>query len=158
MIRDNQEHLGLEPGVFDLAFEGFWDVYTLHSQVPEVSAKKMQTLVQTKVKLQSNEMTGVPAQEAGEAADEPKEGEEVKEAKEAQAPYEAIKAVVRIRIAKKAPEPVLDDEDNVIEAEVNEEDLEEMPIDDKCLAITTLAVPVKTKEGEEGSMSVYCIN
>ena len=148
MIRDNQEYLGLEPGVFDLAFEGFWDLYTLHSQVTEVSAKKMQNLVQTKVRLQANEMTGVPAVEVN-TEEEPKEGEEPKEAKEAQPPYEPICAVVRIRIAKKAPEPIENDDGEMVEPEVNEDELEEMPIDDKCLAITT-------NDGE--GKSVYCIN
>lgn len=31
MIRDNQELLDLEPGTFDLVFEGFWDLYTFKS-------------------------------------------------------------------------------------------------------------------------------
>jgi hypothetical protein len=54
---------------------------------------------------------------------------------EAVPPYEPIKAVVRIRIAKKQPEPVEDEEGNVIEQEINEDDLEEMPIEDKCLSV-----------------------
>ena len=64
LIRSHQENLGLEPGVFDLAFEGFWDMYTLHHAITEVSPKKMQTLIQNKVKLAVNEQTGVPAREA----------------------------------------------------------------------------------------------
>jgi len=108
----------------------------------------MQTLVQTKIRLQANEMTGVPAVETDENL-EVEEGKEKEEPKEAQAPYEPISAVVRIRIAKKAPEPVEDDEGNMVEPEVNEEDLEEMPIDDKCLAVTT-------NDGE--GKSIYCIN
>lgn len=148
-MRDNQELLGLEPGMFDLAFEGFWDVYTLHSTVTEVSAKKMQTLVQTKIKLQANEMTGVPAQEAPIVEDGQEPPAEGQEAKEAQPAYDEILAVIRIRIAKKQPEPVENDEGEMVEPEFKEDELEEMPIDDKCLAVTT-------NDGE--GKSVYCIN
>lgn len=143
MIRDNKDDLGLEPGVFDLAFESFWDLYTFHHQI-EVSPKKMQTWIQ-KIRLQPNEMTGVPAQEAPE----PKEGEEPVEGTPAIPPYDPILAVVRIRIAKKVPEPEVDDDGNPIEVEYKEEDLEDMPIDDKVLAVTT-------NDGE--GKSVYCIN
>ena len=30
LIKDNQEALGLDPDVFDLVYEGFWDLYTFH--------------------------------------------------------------------------------------------------------------------------------
>lgn len=40
LIRANQEFLGLEPGIFDLVFEGFWDLYTFKPQT-EISAKKL---------------------------------------------------------------------------------------------------------------------
>lgn len=143
MIRDNKDDLGLEPGVFDLAFESFWDLYTFHHQI-EVSPKKMQAWIQ-KIRLQANEMTGVPAQEAPPA----EEGQEQAEGTPEIPPYDPILAVIRIRIAKKLPEPEEDDEGNKIEPEYNEEDLEEMPIDDKCLAVTT-------NDGE--GKSVYCIN
>jgi len=58
----------LDPGVFDLAFDGFWDLYTFHHAIPEISPKKLQTWIQ-KIKLQINEMTGVPAT-AGMPAEE----------------------------------------------------------------------------------------
>lgn len=41
IIREHQEELGLEAGVFDLAFEGFWDIYCLKHQFDGVSAKRM---------------------------------------------------------------------------------------------------------------------
>jgi hypothetical protein len=46
--------------------------------------------------------------------------------------------VVRIRIAKKQPEPTeeVEEGDDAL-AEVKEEELEEMPIDDKCLSVMT---------------------
>ena len=40
-IRDNQESLELEAGIFDLVFESFWDLYTLKSVVPDLNAKKL---------------------------------------------------------------------------------------------------------------------
>jgi len=30
LIKENQEALGLDPDVFDLVYEGFWDLYTFH--------------------------------------------------------------------------------------------------------------------------------
>jgi len=50
LIRNNQETLDLEPGVFDLAFEGFWDLYTFKSQT-DISAKKLQNLFLPKINL-----------------------------------------------------------------------------------------------------------
>ena len=40
LIRDNQEMLDLEYGIFDLVFDGFWDLYTFKPQT-EISAKKL---------------------------------------------------------------------------------------------------------------------
>lgn len=102
IIRANQEALELEPGVFDLAFEGFWDLYTFKPQVPEITAKKLLTTWLPKIRLLANESTGVPASAKPAAV----EGdEEVKadegETNEGSEPYDAIAAVVRIRIAKK---------------------------------------------------------
>lgn len=50
LIRDNQAALDLDPDVFDLVYEGFWDLYTFHPEVKEFSARKLQTWIQ-KVKL-----------------------------------------------------------------------------------------------------------
>lgn len=150
MIRANQDKLGLEPGVFDLAFEGFWDMYTLHYAITEISPKKMQTMMQTKIKLQVNEMTGVPEQPSRPQPNDD-EGNPVEDlpGKEEQPAYDPILAVVRIRIAKKLPEPIEDDDGNMVEPEYNEDELEEMPIDDKCLAVTT--------HNEDGK-NILCIN
>jgi hypothetical protein len=142
MIRDAKDDLGLEPGVFDLAFESFWDLYTFHHLI-EVSPKKMQTWIK-KIKLQPNEMTGVPAQDAPE----PEEGQEAAEGTPEQPPYDSIKAVIRIRIAKKIPEAAENSEGEMVEPEYKEEELEDMPIDDKCLGVTT-------NDGEQG---IFCIN
>lgn len=100
-----------------------------------------------KIKLQVNEMTGVPEAPGVPAA----EGEEPTEATEASggsAPYEPIAAVVRVKIAKRIPEPVEDEEGNMVQPEYVEDELEEMPIDDKCLSVTT----------NTGEQSIFCIN
>ena len=52
LIKDNQEALDLDPDVFDLVYEGFWDLYTFHTALTDVSARKLQTWI-TKIKLQS---------------------------------------------------------------------------------------------------------
>ncbi len=41
LIKENQEELGLDPDVFDLVYEGFWDLYTLHPQCMDLSARKL---------------------------------------------------------------------------------------------------------------------
>lgn len=46
--------------------------------------------------------------------------------------------MVRIRIAKKQPEPVEEAEEGAeLAAEAKDADLEEMPIEDRCLQVTT---------------------
>ena len=51
IIKDNAEALELDPDVFDLVYEGFWDLYTFKdSQLRDVSARKLQTWIQ-KIKL-----------------------------------------------------------------------------------------------------------
>lgn len=90
-------------------------------------------------------MTGVPAKDSQEPA---VEGEEPVEPQGAQPAYDPISAVVRVRIAKKYPEPVEDDDGNLVRPEVDEEELEEMPIDDKCLSVIT----------NSGEQSIFCIN
>ena len=41
LIKDNQHALELDPDVFNLVYEGFWDLYTFHPQVRDISAKKL---------------------------------------------------------------------------------------------------------------------
>lgn len=52
LIKENQEKLEIDPEVFDLVYEGFWDLYTFHPQVRDVSARKLQAWI-LKIKLQS---------------------------------------------------------------------------------------------------------
>lgn len=146
-IRENQEHLELDPRVFDLVFESFWDLYTFKSSVPDINTKKLLTWI-NKIKLVVNEST------RDESSVEPlaPTGEEEEEAKaEVAAPVETsapLTAIVRIRIPKKQPEVEKDEDGNDIVQEINEDDLEEMPVEDKCYQVAT------SIEGQ----NIYCIN
>lgn len=50
LIKDNQEALDMDPEVFDLVYEGFWDLYTFKPCLQDISARKLQTWIQ-KIKL-----------------------------------------------------------------------------------------------------------
>ena len=89
-------------------------------------------------------MTGVPAIQPAE----PAEGEDPAEPTPAIEPYEPISAIARIRIGKRIPDPVEDDDGNLVQVAYNDEDLEELPIDDKCLTVFT----------NNGEQSIFCIN
>jgi hypothetical protein len=141
--------LELDPRVYDLVFESFWDLYTLKSSVPDLNAKKLLAWI-NKIKLVVNETTREesstePVAPAGEEEEETKV-EATAASTEGSAPI--ITAVVRIRIPKKQPEVEKDEEGNEIVQEINEEDLEEMPIEDKCYQVSTSI----------NGQNIYCIN
>lgn len=116
----------MDPDVFDLVYEGFWDLYTFHPMCGDVSAKKLQQWIQ-KINLIVPEPTEEPAaEEEGEAAPE----EEVEEVKE-----DPLCALVRIRIPKQEPAPEYDEDGNQKEVEYKEEDLDEIPFDDRAVSI-----------------------
>jgi len=70
------ETLSLDPYVFDLVYEGFWDVYLFHGQIAEgASGKKMLTWI-PKVNLKVNETT--VKEEKEEVAAVEGEGDEAK--------------------------------------------------------------------------------
>ena len=85
LIKHNAEALDLDPDVFDLAYEGFWDLYTLRPKVKDVSAKKLQQEWIKKINLKAGESKGdddagaeegKPAQEEAEAEEDAKEEDE----------------------------------------------------------------------------------
>ena len=53
-------------------------------------------------------------------------------------PIDPITAVIRVRIPKIIPEPELDDEGQPLPLEYNEDDLDEIPFEDKCASINTV--------------------
>ena len=71
MIKDNQDALDLDSDVFDLVYEGFWDLYTLHPKIKDVSNKKLQQEWIKKINLRAGESK----EPAGDEAEKPKEEE-----------------------------------------------------------------------------------
>lgn len=118
----------------------------MKSAVPDINAKKLQHWI-TKIKLVVNESTRTSGEAPAATGDD--EEEEVKadttHSTEAQEP---ITAIVRIRIPKKQPELEKDEDGNEVSQEINEEDLVEMPIEDKCFSVATSI----------GGQNIYCIN
>ena len=56
LIKDNQEELGLDPDVFNLAYEGFFDLYTLKPKAKDVaSSKKLKDEWIKKINLRAGE-------------------------------------------------------------------------------------------------------
>lgn len=143
IIKDNLEVLELDPDVFDLVYEGFWDLYTFkNAQLRDISARKLQSWIQ-RVKLTSG-----PDRSSGEANEEAEvenEGEDDAEEEKEEKPqdnsakpqeedvYDPATCVVRLRIPKVPVEPEVDDEGNPIDVEVVESDLDDIPFEDRCL-------------------------
>lgn len=150
LIKENQDKLGLDPDVFNLVYEGFWDLYSFHPQCSDVSARKLQVWIQKiDLKVRPGTEVEIPAEQpAGEGEGEGAEGED-EEAKEEQEKEKEkvsldgvdkinpIVAVVRIKIPKVPKEPELDDEGNEIPDNTPESDLDDIPFEDKCLTFTT---------------------
>lgn len=66
------DSLGLDPMVFDLVYEGFWDIYLFNGQISDGASGKKMLLWIPKVKLHVNETTGSEDNEkvAAEGGDE----------------------------------------------------------------------------------------
>lgn len=127
--------LGMDPFVFDLVSEGFWNVYLFHGDIIDgASGKKMLSWI-PKVRLHLNETTTATEKEEGAPAEEGEEGQ-AEDAKEGASGEtgESLTAIVRIKLAKRQPDPEEDEEGNLIEKEIPEEELEDLPIDDKAWA------------------------
>ena len=149
LIKDNIEEFEFDPDVFDLVYEGFWDLYTFHPAVRDVSARKLQGWIQ-KIKLISGPERAVDSvQEEVNSADgkeeNPEEGEEGEEKPvaptgikiEGEDTYDQIAAVIRVKIPKVPKEIENDEEGNPIEDNTPESDLEDIPHEDKCLQVVT---------------------
>lgn len=139
LIKENQEKLELDPDVFDLVYEGFWDLYSFHPQCSDVSAKKLTAWI-TKINLEVRPGTEVPEGADGDEQP-PAEGEEGESPRPAgprivtrgEDLIKPINALVRIKVPKVPKEPELDEEGNEIPDETPESDLEDQPFEDKCL-------------------------
>ena len=141
IFKDHAQQLDLDPDVFNLVYEGFWDLYTFHPQLREVSARKLQGWIQ-RIKLVSGPDRSPVAEEdkTGPNDDSGPEEEEVKKPQSAGAQliegedvYDKVTAVIRLKIPKVPLEPEIDDDGNPIPVEVDESDLEDIPFEDRCL-------------------------
>ena len=97
-MREYQVDLGFEADIFDLVYEGFWEVYTFKAQIPDVSAKKLQAWI-PKIKLVCNNNTPKVQEGEDEAAEEVQ--------------MTPLSAYVRIKLAKVKPEMEEDEEGNL---------------------------------------------
>ena len=141
----------MDPDVFDLVYEGFWDLYTLKPKI-NVSAKKLKEEWIKKIKLAAGEQpaSDEPAAEAKdpekEEGEEEKpenaeeEKEEEKEVVDVEDVIEPPTAIVVVKVQKVKPDPVQDEEGNDIIVDYTEEQLEELedvPFEDKYLSFET---------------------
>ena len=157
LIRDNQEELGLDPDVFDLVYEGFWDLYTLKPKCKDVSADRLRREWIKKVALRAGESKegdaaaeeGKEDKPEGEGDEEKAEGEEdaaasgdeeKKEPVDEEDVIEPVSAIVQVKIGKIRPEVQQDEEGNDIVVEYTEEQLDEFDdvvFEDKVLSFDT---------------------
>lgn len=146
VIRDNQSALGLDPDVFDLVYEGFWDLYCMRPRCDGIAPKMISAWINRFILQVSPDEAAAPeggAEEPVEEAEAVKGGdEEAKsgdgEEEEEEAKIPDVAAVVRIRIPKQAPEPEIDDEGNQIEVDLTQIDkskLDEVPPEDKAFSM-----------------------
>ena len=121
VIRDNQVALGMDPDVFDLVYEGFWDLYCMRPRCDGITPKMIQVWISRFILQVSPDEIAPDAGAADEGAEEPPADvvsgvEEVKsgegEEEEIESKIPDVAAVVRIRIPKQAPEPEMDDDGN----------------------------------------------
>jgi hypothetical protein len=137
-MRLHAELIGLDPKIFDMVLECFWDLYCKKSGHPDIGVKKCEGLIQ-RVKLQVPPR--VPVVEAEE---------------EAQPAGVPLKAIVRIRIPFNRPKKEVEEaeegdeskqnaeekkeekkKDEDSEVEENTEDFDEIEVDDRALCIAT---------------------
>ena len=76
LIKDNQEALDLDPDVFDLAYEGFWDLYTLKPRMKDVSANRLKTDWIKKINLKAGESKEPAGGDAEPKEDKPADDED----------------------------------------------------------------------------------
>ena len=110
---ENCDKIGLSQNSYHMIYEGFWDLYCRKPASTDLNAKKLEpwsNLINLKVPQFSKEDAKEGGAETIEAAGE--EGEEAKEGGVDLPPSVPVKAVVRVRIPFKKPEPQLvEDED-----------------------------------------------
>ena len=143
VIRDNQVALGLDPDIFDLVYEGFWDLYCMRPRCDGITPKMIQVWINRFILQVSPDEIAPEAGDPEAIEEPPAEGiEEVKSGEgdedEAETKMPDVAAVVRIRIPKQAPEPEIDEEGNPIEidpATIDWSKADEVPPEDKAFSM-----------------------
>ena len=157
LIKDNQEKLDMDPEVFELVYNGFWDLYTLKPKMRDVSARKLQAWIQ-KIKLSSgpdrmpaadepaadggDDAAGDDAASGGDDAGDDSKPNTAEESKgnvllEGEDVIDPISAIVRLKIPKVPKEPEMDDDGNEIVVDIPESELEDIPFEDRCLSMAS---------------------
>eukprot|EP00352_Strombidinopsis_acuminata_P005337 CAMPEP_0176350360 /NCGR_PEP_ID=MMETSP0126-20121128/9417_1 /TAXON_ID=141414 ORGANISM="Strombidinopsis acuminatum, Strain SPMC142" /NCGR_SAMPLE_ID=MMETSP0126 /ASSEMBLY_ACC=CAM_ASM_000229 /LENGTH=184 /DNA_ID=CAMNT_0017700333 /DNA_START=1578 /DNA_END=2132 /DNA_ORIENTATION=- len=110
-----------EKEVFDLIYQGFWDLYTFKPAPGDLSAKKMNNGSLVSIfPVPDDQIEATDEQEAPEPA--------------------SLKALVRIRIPLLRPEPEMDEDGNMKEPEkVPESELQEIIPEDKAAVIQPIS-------------------
>jgi hypothetical protein len=117
LIRDNQKELGMDPDVFDMVFEGFWDLYCHYPKIDDLKQAQLKAWSNRFV-LQTDPENPAPLEGEAEVTS-PTKAEDLKSEKdlalasdlasekpeeEVQANKFKLDAIVRIRIPKKQPD------------------------------------------------------
>ena len=152
VIRDNQTALGLDPDIFDLVYEGFWDLYCMRARCDGITPKMILVWINRFVlqvapdELAAAEAAGedgaapeeVPADVISGDAEEKGEGED-DEKKEPEKKMPDVAAIVRVRIPKQAPEPEANSHGSFYEIDPETIDwskADEVPPEDKAFSMS----------------------
>jgi len=145
LLKENQKELGFDPDVFDLVYEGFWDLYMMHEKCDEAPKLRQKTWLARFI-LQSQQDGAAEGDAEGEGEGEGEEEENKVQKDDGEVLSEAdaapkmpdVAAIVRIRIPKKQPDPELDPETGEPldpQPEINEDALEEIEFEDKAFSV-----------------------
>lgn len=138
------ENMGISRNTYHMVHEGFWDLYCKKPGTADLTAKKLEGWI-SRVNLVCQGVAPVQPKAEGEMSDEevqPVEEVEVDQEQAEAVPEEAVKAIVRVRVPFKRPEPELaegDEEDEAKPEPVKKENvpLEEIDYEDKVLLVNT---------------------
>ena len=136
-IAENCEKIGISYNSYHLIHEGFWDLYCRKPMTSDLTAKKLEPWFNL-INLRTPVYGPAEGEETEPVAEDGEEA--VKDDLPASVP---VKAVVRVRIPFKKPEPVMVEDENgetkEVIPEVNENDpKEEIDVEDKVLMLPVM--------------------
>lgn len=136
----------MDADIFDLVYEGFWDLYCMRPRCDGITPKMITTWLNRFIlQVSPDEAAAVDevAEPVEEVAADAKSGDEEGKSEEGEKPEPEAKipdvaAVVRIRIPKQSPEPEIDEDGNPIEidpATIDWSKADEVPPEDKAFSM-----------------------